>query len=108
MTAELHGAAFYAQSLGWSERYSEARSQLTTLLPAARRLGSPTILAFVLAISAEIGWWSGQWTTAYADATEALQWATENGQPGLLAYGLSMLARIEAARGERELVPSSR
>jgi DNA-binding CsgD family transcriptional regulator len=40
--------------------------------------------------------------TAYADATEALQWATENGQPGLLAYGLSMLARIEAARGERE------
>ena len=70
---------------------------------AARRLASPTILAFALAISAEIGWWSGQWTTAYADATEALQWATENGQPGLLGYGLSMLARIEAARGEREL-----
>ncbi len=77
--------------------------QLTTLLPAVRRLGSPTILAFALAISAEIGWWSGQWTTAYADATEALQWATENDQPGLLGYGLSMLARIEAARGEREL-----
>jgi DNA-binding CsgD family transcriptional regulator len=72
-------------------------------LDAARRLGSPTILTFALAISAEIGWWSGQWTTAYADATEAAQWATENGQPGLLAYGLSMLARIEAARGEREL-----
>jgi DNA-binding CsgD family transcriptional regulator len=103
MTAELHGAAFYAQGLGWSERYSEARSQLTTLLQAVRRLGSPTMLAFVLAISAEIGWWSGQWTTAYADATEALQWATENDQPGLLAYGLSMLARVEAARGEREL-----
>ena len=102
MTAELHGAAFHAQSLGWAERYSEARYQLTILLDAARRLGSPTILAFALAISAEIGWWSGQWTTAYADATEALQWATENGQPGLLAYGLSMLARIEAARGERE------
>ena len=101
-TAELHGAAFHAQSLGWAERYSEARSQVTILLDAARRLGSPTILAFALAISAEIGWWSGQWTTAYADATEALQWATENGQPGLLAYGLSMLARIEAARGERE------
>jgi DNA-binding CsgD family transcriptional regulator len=101
-TAELHGAAFHAQSLGWAERYSEARYQLTILLDGARRLGSPTILAFALAISAEIGWWSGQWTTAYADATEALQWAAENGQPGLLAYGLSMLARIEAARGERE------
>jgi DNA-binding CsgD family transcriptional regulator len=101
-TAELHGAAFHAQSLGWAERYSEARHQLTILLDAARRLGSPTILAFALAISAEIGWWSGQWTTAYADATEALQWATENGQPGLLAYGISMLARIEGARGEWE------
>ena len=84
-TAELHGAAFHAQSLGWAERYPEARQQLTTLLDAARRLGSPTILAVALAISAEIGWWSGQWTTAYADATEAMQWATENGQPGLLA-----------------------
>jgi DNA-binding CsgD family transcriptional regulator len=101
--AELHGAAFHAQCLGWAERYSEARHQLTILLEAARRLGSPTILAFALAISAEIGWWSGQWTPAYADATEALQWATENGQPGLLGYGLSMLVRIEAARGEREL-----
>jgi DNA-binding CsgD family transcriptional regulator len=101
-TAELYGAAFHAQSLGWAERYSEARDQLTILLEAARRLGSPTILAFALAISAEIGWWGGQWTTAYADATEALQWATENGQPGSLAYGLSILARIEAARGERE------
>jgi DNA-binding CsgD family transcriptional regulator len=103
MAADLHGAAFHAQSLGWAERYSEARNQLTILLNDARRLASPPILSFALAISAEIGWWSGQWTTAYADATEALQWATENGQPGLLAYGLSMLARIEAARGEREL-----
>jgi len=100
--AELHCAAYHAQSLGWAERYSEARHQLTTLLEAARRLGSPTILAFALATSAEIGWWTGQWTTAYADATEALRWATESSQPGVVAYGVSMLARIEAARGERE------
>ena len=101
VTAELHGAAFHAQSLGWAERYSEAQQHLTTLLQAARRLASPTILALALGISAEISWWTGQWTTAYADATEALQWSNENGQPGLLGYGLSMLARIEAARGER-------
>ena len=100
--SELSGAAFHAQSLGWAERYSDARSQLTTLMHAARRLASPTILAFALAISAEIGWWTGQWATAYAEATEAMQWATDNGQPGLLGYGLSMLGRIEAARGERE------
>jgi DNA-binding CsgD family transcriptional regulator len=102
VTAELQGAAFHAQSLGWAERYSEAQQHLTTLLLVARRLASPTILAFALAISAEISWWTGHWATAYADATEALQWATENGQPGLLGYGLSMLARIDAARGERE------
>jgi DNA-binding CsgD family transcriptional regulator len=102
MTAELQGAAFHAQSLCWAERYSEAHCHLATLLQAARRLASPTILAFALATSAEIGWWTGQWATAYADATEAVQWATENGQPGLIGYGLSMLARIEAARGERE------
>jgi DNA-binding CsgD family transcriptional regulator len=100
--AELQGTAFQAQSLCWAEQYSDARHHLTTVLDAARRLASPTILSFALGISAEIGWWTGQWTTAYADATEALQWATENGQPGLLGYGLSMLARIEAARGERE------
>jgi DNA-binding CsgD family transcriptional regulator len=102
MMAGLQGAAFHAQSLGWAERYSEARYHLTALLEAARRLASPPILAFALAISAEICWWTGQWTTAYADATEALQWATENAQPGLLGYALSMLARIEAAWGERE------
>jgi DNA-binding CsgD family transcriptional regulator len=100
--AELQGAAFCAQSLGWAERYSEAQSRLMTLLQAARRFASPTILAFALGISAEIGWWSGQWATAYADSTEALQWATENGQPGLFGYSLSVLARIEAARGESE------
>jgi DNA-binding CsgD family transcriptional regulator/tetratricopeptide (TPR) repeat protein len=102
MMADLQGAAFHAQSLGWAERYSKAHYHLTTLLQAARRLASPTILAFTLGISAEVGWWTGQWAAAYADATEAVQWATENGQPGLLGYGLSMLARIEAARGERE------
>ena len=102
LVEELLGAAFHALTLTQCERYSEARHQLTTLVHAARRLASPTILAFALAVSAEIGWWSGHWTTAYADATEALQWASENGQPGLLGYGLSMLARIDAARGERE------
>ena len=50
-------------------------------LRAAGSLGSPTILAFALAISAQIGWWSGQWSPAYADATDLVQWATENGQP---------------------------
>ena len=31
-----------------------------------------------------------------------VQWATENGQAGLVGYSLCMLARIDAARGNRE------
>jgi DNA-binding CsgD family transcriptional regulator/tetratricopeptide (TPR) repeat protein len=99
---ELQGAATLSQALSWCERYSDARQVLTMLLQAARGLASPTVLSVALGISSEIGWWSGQWTAAYADASEATHLAEENGQPGLLGYGLSMMARIEAARGERE------
>jgi DNA-binding CsgD family transcriptional regulator len=103
LIADLQGAVFLVQCLCWSERYSEAYQQLTTLLHAARQLGSATILSVALGASADIGWWTGHWTTAYADASEALQWATENRQPGLLGYGLSMLARIDAARGDQQI-----
>jgi DNA-binding CsgD family transcriptional regulator len=102
LTAELLGGVFLAQSLNWSEHHSEARQHIGTVLHAARRYATPTILSFALGVSADLGWWSGHWSAGYADATEALQWATENAQPGLLGYSLSMLARIEAARGERD------
>jgi tetratricopeptide (TPR) repeat protein len=69
-TPELHGAAFHAQSLGWAERYAEARHQLTTLLHTARRLGSPTILAFALAISAR---------NRLVERPVDLTWATRSG-----------------------------
>jgi DNA-binding CsgD family transcriptional regulator len=98
---DLLGVGFLGLTLSQCERYSEARHHQLTLLQAARRLGSPTILSFALCLSGEIGWWSGQWTTAYADATEALQWSSENGQPGLVGHSLSMLDRLEAARGDR-------
>ena len=100
-TEDLLGVGFLGLTHSQCERYSEARRHQTTLLDAARRLGSPTILSFALCLSGEIGWWSGQWTTAYADAAEALQWSSENGQPGLVGHSLSMLDRIDAARGDR-------
>ena len=98
---DLLGVGFLGLTLSQCERYSEARRHQATLLEAARRLGSPTILSFALCLSAEIGWWSGRWTTAYADAAEALQWSSENGQPGLVGHSLSMLDRLDAARGDR-------
>jgi DNA-binding CsgD family transcriptional regulator len=98
---DLLGVGFLGLTLSQCERYTEARRHQATLLEAARRLGSPTILSFALCLSAEIGWWSGRWTTAYADAAEALQWSSENGQPGLVGQSLSMLDRLDAARGDR-------
>jgi DNA-binding CsgD family transcriptional regulator/tetratricopeptide (TPR) repeat protein len=98
---DLVAVGFLGLTLSQSERYAEARSHQATLLEAARRLGSPTILSFALCLSAEIGWWSGQWTMAYEDAAEALQWSSEHGQPGLVGHSLSMLDRLEAARGDR-------
>jgi DNA-binding CsgD family transcriptional regulator len=101
--ANLQGAVFLVQGLCWSERFSEAYQQLTTLLHTARHLGSATILSVALGASADIGWWTGHWTTAYVDASEALQLASENQQHGLFGYGLSMLARIDAARGDGQM-----
>jgi DNA-binding CsgD family transcriptional regulator len=59
-------------------------------------------LSLALGLSSELGWWTGEWAPAYADATDSLQWAQELNQTGLIGYGLSLLARIEAARGERK------
>ena len=99
---ELQGITLLAQSLTFAEQYGEASQHLATVLKTARALAVPPMLSFVLAISADIRWWTGQWTTAYADATEAVHWTTEAGHPAIAGYSLGILARLEAARGDRE------
>jgi DNA-binding CsgD family transcriptional regulator len=102
LAAELPGAAFLAQDEIWAERYEQARHHLGAVLDCARRMGAPAIASLALGLSGELGWWTGRWASAYADATESLQRAREIGQAGLIGYGLTRLARIEAARGDRE------
>jgi DNA-binding CsgD family transcriptional regulator/tetratricopeptide (TPR) repeat protein len=99
---EMQAAAFFAQSLNWVERYTEARRHLAPVVDAGRRMASPSTLSFALTLSAEIAWWTGHWAAAYADVTEALQWSEEHTQPGLTGYSLSLLARVAAGRGDRE------
>ncbi|HTQ91709.1 MAG TPA: LuxR family transcriptional regulator, partial [Streptosporangiaceae bacterium] len=100
--AEQQAAIHLARGDIWAERYEQGRLRLGAVVDGARRTGTPAVLPLALGLSAELGWWTGQWAVAYADAAESLQWAREMSQAGLMGYGLSLLARIEAARGDRE------
>jgi len=102
LVAELPGVAFLAQDEIWAECFEQARDRLGAALDCARRMGAPAIVSLALGLSSELGWWTGRWASAYADAAESLQRAQEMDQAGLIGYGLARLARIEAARGDRD------
>jgi DNA-binding CsgD family transcriptional regulator len=99
---EQQGIASLGQSLICMERYSQARGHLNAVIDTARHQGAPGVLALALAARGDLDWWSGQWAAAYADATESLQWAEETGQATAMGYSLVQLARIDAARGDRD------
>ena len=100
--SEQQGIASLGQSLICMERYGQARTHLNAVIDTARHKGAPGILAVALAARSDLGWWDGQWAAAYADATESLQWAEETGQAAAMGYSLVQLARIDAARGDRD------
>ena len=102
LVGEQQGIASLGQSLICMERYSQARGHLNAVIDTARQKGAPAVLAIALAVRSDLGWWNGQWAAAYADATESLQWAEETGQAAAMGYSLVQLARIDAARGDRD------
>jgi DNA-binding CsgD family transcriptional regulator len=103
LVADQHALAYLGQGRAWTEDFAAARPLVNTAIDAARRRGAPAILALALAVRSELDHWMGRWSAAYADACESLQWAEELGQANVIGYSLAMLARIEAARGERHL-----
>jgi DNA-binding CsgD family transcriptional regulator len=102
LVGEQQGIASLGQSLICMERYSQARGHLNAVIDTARQKGAPAVLAIALAVRSDLSWWNGQWAAAYADATESLQWAEETGQAAAMGYSLVQLARIDAARGDRD------
>jgi DNA-binding CsgD family transcriptional regulator len=92
-------------SLGraWAEDTDAARQLVNSALDAARRHGAPAILSFALAVRGDMDCWAGRWSAAYADACESLHWAEELGQAGVIGDCLMTMARIDAARGDRQL-----
>jgi DNA-binding CsgD family transcriptional regulator len=95
--------AYLAQGRSVSESFETARPLVNSAIDAARRRGAPAILALALAVRSELDHWTGRWSAAYADACESLQWAEELNQLNVIGFSLAMLARIEAARGDRDL-----
>jgi DNA-binding CsgD family transcriptional regulator len=103
LVVDQQALAYLAQGRSWTEDFEAARPLVTTAIDAARRHGAPAILALALAVRSELDHWTGRWSAAYADACESLQWAEELNQANVIGYSLAMLARIEAARGDRHL-----
>jgi len=103
LVIDQQALAYLAQGRAWTEDFEGARPLVNSAIDAARRHGAPAILALALAVRSELDHWTGRWSAAYADACESLQWAEELNQANVIGYSLAMLARIEAARGDRHL-----
>jgi DNA-binding CsgD family transcriptional regulator len=103
LVVDQQALAYLAQGRSRTEDFEAARPLVNTAIDAARRHGAPAILALALAVRGELDHWTGRWSAAYADACESLQWAEELHQANVIGYSLTMLARIEAARGDRHL-----
>jgi DNA-binding CsgD family transcriptional regulator len=103
LVVDQQALAHLARGRSWTENFEVARPLVNTAIDAARRHGAPAILALALAVRSELDQWTGRWSAAYADACESLQWAEELNQASVIGYSLAMLARIEAARGDRHL-----
>ena len=103
LVVDQQALAYLAQGRSLTEDFEAARPLVNSAIDAARRHGAPAILALALAVRSELDHWMGRWSAAYADACESLQWAEELNQLNVIGYSLAMLARIEAARGDRHL-----
>jgi len=86
----------------WAEDTEAARWLINSALDAARQRGAPAILSFALAVRSDMDCWAGRWPAAYADACESLHWAEELNQTAMIGNCLMIMARIDAARGDRQ------
>ena len=103
LVVDQQALAHLGQGRSWTEDFEAARQLVTAAIDAARRRGAPSILSLALAVRGELEDWTGQWSAAYAGACESLQWAEGLSQASVTGYSLAILARIDAARGDREL-----
>ncbi len=99
--ADQQALTLAGQTLLDVEEDRDAVRLLSAVVDAARRAEAPAMLPYALAVRCELEGWRGLWAAGYADGVEAVRWAEEFGQVGALGFSLVMLARIDAARGDR-------
>jgi len=102
LVVDQQALAHMALGRAWAEDTEVARRLISSALDGARRHGAPAILSFALAVRSDIDCWAGRWAAAYADACESLHWAEELNQAGVIGNCLMTMARIDAARGDRQ------
>lgn len=102
LVADQQAMAHLALGRVWAEDTEAARRLISSALDGARRHGAPAILSFALAVRSDIDCRAGRWAAAYADACESLHWAEELNQVGVIGNCLMTMARIDAARGDRQ------
>jgi len=102
LVVDQQALAHLALGRAWAEDTEVARQLISSALDGARRHGAPAILSFALAVRSDIDCWAGRWAAAYADACESLHWAEELNQAGVIGNCLMTMARIDAARGDRQ------
>jgi DNA-binding CsgD family transcriptional regulator len=103
LVADQQALAHMALGRAWAEDTEAARRLINSALDSARRHGAPAIPSFALAVRSDMDCWAGRWSAAYADACESLHWAEELHQAGVIGNCLMIMARIDAARGDRQL-----
>lgn len=102
LVVDQQALAHMALGRAWAEDTEVARRLISSAIDGARRHGAPAILSFALAVRSDIDCLAGQWAAAYADACEALHWAEELNQASVIGNCLMTMARIDAARGDRQ------
>jgi DNA-binding CsgD family transcriptional regulator len=83
----------------WVEDYDAAALVLHRVVEETRAVHAVALLAFPVALLAELHFRTGRWNAAFAEASESTRLAAETGQLSLLAFSHACLAIIEAARG---------
>jgi DNA-binding CsgD family transcriptional regulator len=99
LNREFDQAAYFAECLTFTDRFSQARSVLEELVARCRAEGKLTHLAYALVSLARLHLRCGELQRSYATATEALTVAGDTGASWAIGYALQALARSEALLG---------
>jgi DNA-binding CsgD family transcriptional regulator len=102
LSGEFDQAAYFAECLTFTDRFSDAQNVLEPLVARCREDGRLTHLAYALVSLGRLHLRRGRLRESYATASEALTVAVDTGAAWTIGYALQGLARSEALLGRDE------